>query len=30
VWFCVDRGIRQFLDLGPGIPAVGNVYEIAQ
>ncbi|ANZ35931.1 hypothetical protein BBK82_07390 [Lentzea guizhouensis] len=30
VRFCVDAGIRQFLDLGSGIPAVGNVHEIAQ
>jgi len=26
----VDRGIRQFLDLGSGIPTVGNVHEIAR
>jgi S-adenosyl methyltransferase len=26
----VDLGIRQFLDLGSGIPTVGNVHEIAQ
>ena len=26
----VDSGIRQFLDLGSGIPTVGNVHEIAQ
>lgn len=26
----VERGIRQFLDLGSGIPTVGNVHEIAQ
>jgi trans-aconitate methyltransferase len=25
----LDRGIRQFLDLGSGIPAAGNVHEIA-
>jgi S-adenosyl methyltransferase len=30
VRFCVDQGIRQFLDLGSGIPTVGNVHEIAQ
>lgn len=30
VQFMVDRGIRQFLDLGSGIPALGNVHEIAQ
>jgi SAM-dependent methyltransferase len=26
----IDQGIRQFLDLGSGIPTVGNVHEIAQ
>ena len=26
----MDQGIRQFLDLGSGIPTVGNVHEIAQ
>lgn len=26
----VDRGLRQFLDLGSGIPTAGNVHEIAQ
>jgi hypothetical protein len=30
VRFCVDSGIRQFIDLGSGIPTVGNVHEIAQ
>ena len=25
-----DRGITQFLDLGSGVPTVGNVHEIAQ
>jgi S-adenosyl methyltransferase len=25
-----DHGVRQFLDLGSGIPTVGNVHEIAQ
>ena len=30
VQFMVDSGIRQFLDLGSGIPTVGNVHEIAQ
>jgi hypothetical protein len=30
VEFCVDRGIRQFLDLGSGIPTVGNVHEVAR
>jgi O-methyltransferase involved in polyketide biosynthesis len=26
----LDAGVRQFLDLGSGIPTVGNVHEIAQ
>lgn len=26
---CCHRGIRQFLDLGSGVPTVGNVHEIA-
>jgi SAM-dependent methyltransferase len=30
VRFLADRGIRQFLDIGSGIPTVGNVHEIAQ
>ena len=30
VRFMVDSGIRQFIDLGSGIPTVGNVHEIAQ
>ncbi|WP_246843056.1 SAM-dependent methyltransferase [Allokutzneria sp. NRRL B-24872] len=30
VKYLVDKGIRQFLDLGSGIPTVGNVHEIAQ
>lgn len=30
VGFMIDAGIRQFLDLGSGIPTVGNVHEIAQ
>ncbi|MGH3896702.1 MAG: SAM-dependent methyltransferase [Pseudonocardiaceae bacterium] len=30
VRFMVDSGIRQFLDIGSGIPTVGNVHEIAQ
>jgi hypothetical protein len=30
VLFLIDQGIRQFLDLGSGIPTVGNVHEIAQ
>ncbi|MFT7841314.1 SAM-dependent methyltransferase [Saccharothrix sp. BKS2] len=27
---CVAAGIRQFLDLGSGIPTAGNVHEVAQ
>jgi len=30
VRFMASRGIRQFLDLGSGIPTAGNVHEIAQ
>lgn len=30
VRFMVGAGIRQFLDIGSGIPTVGNVHEIAQ
>lgn len=30
VRFMVDQGIKQFLDLGSGIPTVGNVHEVAQ
>ncbi|WP_428964408.1 SAM-dependent methyltransferase [Micromonospora fluostatini] len=30
VQFLVDAGVRQFLDIGSGIPTVGNVHEIAQ
>jgi len=30
VRFCVESGIRQFLDLGSGVPTEGNVHEIAQ
>lgn len=30
VRFMVAQGIRQFLDIGSGIPTVGNVHEIAQ
>lgn len=30
VRFLVDAGITQFLDLGSGIPTVGNVHEVAQ
>ncbi|MGH4008611.1 MAG: SAM-dependent methyltransferase [Pseudonocardiaceae bacterium] len=30
VLYLIDAGIRQFLDLGSGIPTVGNVHEVAQ
>ncbi len=30
VLYCVEAGVRQFLDLGSGIPTVGNVHEVAQ
>ncbi|MEV4125598.1 SAM-dependent methyltransferase [Nocardia sp. NPDC049707] len=30
VRFMVDQGVRQFLDIGSGIPTAGNVHEIAQ
>lgn len=30
VGFLVERGVRQFLDLGSGIPTLGNVHEVAQ
>ncbi len=30
VLYMVDQGITQFLDLGSGIPTVGNVHEVAQ
>lgn len=30
VRFLADQGIRQFLDIGSGMPTVGNVHEIAQ
>lgn len=30
VLYMIDNGVRQFLDLGSGIPTVGNVHEIAQ
>lgn len=29
VQFCAGAGVRQFLDLGSGIPTVGNVHEVA-
>lgn len=30
VRYCVDAGVRQFLDLGSGIPTAGNVHDVAQ
>lgn len=30
VRFLVDQGVRQFLDVGSGIPTLGNVHEVAQ
>jgi SAM-dependent methyltransferase len=30
VRFLVESGIRQFVDLGSGVPTVGNVHEVAQ
>ncbi len=30
VTFLVEQGIEQFLDLGSGIPTMGNVHEVAQ
>ncbi|WP_324194286.1 SAM-dependent methyltransferase [Nocardia blacklockiae] len=30
VRFLADQGIRQFLDVGSGIPTAGNVHEVAQ
>jgi hypothetical protein len=30
VRYCADRGVRQFLDLGSGIPTAGNVHEVAR
>jgi len=30
VQFMLDAGVRQFLDIGSGIPTVGNVHEVAQ
>jgi S-adenosyl methyltransferase len=29
-WLAQDAGIRQFLDIGTGIPAPGNTHEVAQ
>lgn len=30
VRFCIEDGVDQFLDIGSGIPTVGNVHEVAQ
>src|SRR5919201_937493 len=30
VQFLIDVGIKQFLDIGSGIPTAGNVHEVAQ
>ncbi|HEY8474810.1 MAG TPA: SAM-dependent methyltransferase [Natronosporangium sp.] len=30
VRYLVDAGVRQFLDIGSGVPTVGNVHEVAQ
>ena len=30
VKYLIDQGIEQFLDIGSGIPTVGNVHEVAQ
>nr|WP_042198174.1 SAM-dependent methyltransferase [Kibdelosporangium sp. MJ126-NF4]CEL23246.1 hypothetical protein [Kibdelosporangium sp. MJ126-NF4]CTQ94408.1 hypothetical protein [Kibdelosporangium sp. MJ126-NF4] len=30
VRYMIDQGVRQFLDLGSGIPTVGNVHQVAQ
>jgi trans-aconitate methyltransferase len=30
VQFLIQSGVRQFLDIGSGIPTVGNVHEVAQ
>jgi O-methyltransferase involved in polyketide biosynthesis len=29
-YLAADAGIRQFLDIGPGLPAAGNTHEVAQ
>jgi hypothetical protein len=29
-WLVAEAGIRQFLDIGTGLPTVGNVHEVAQ
>src|SRR5690606_41591343 len=30
VGYVVDGGVRQFLDIGSGVPTVGHVHEVAQ
>ncbi len=30
VKYCADAGVRQFIDIGSGIPTEGNVHEVAQ
>src|SRR5258706_28978 len=30
VQWLTDQGVRQFLDIGSGIPTLGNVHEVAQ
>jgi SAM-dependent methyltransferase len=30
VRYCVGQGVRQLIDIGSGIPTVGNVHEVAQ
>lgn len=30
VRYCAEQGIRQFLDIGAGVPTVGHVHEVAQ
>ncbi|MBV6699103.1 SAM-dependent methyltransferase [Kitasatospora aureofaciens] len=30
VRYCVEAGVRQFIDIGSGLPARGNVHEVAQ
>jgi hypothetical protein len=30
VWFLVDAGIRQFLDIGTGLPTANNTHQVAQ
>jgi SAM-dependent methyltransferase len=30
VRYLIEQGVRQFLDIGSGIPTVGNVHEVAQ